>query len=224
MSSASATCTPASSTTTPSSAAACSRCSTSWRLIDGAADPAALAAVVGALQRTGVGGGVGLYVDTDSKNSTRYLVHVTQSGLGLPDESYYRDEQHAAILAAYPAHIAAMFALVLGGTADDHAEPGRADRGTGDQTRRRALGCRQAPRRRPDLQPAHVHRSAGRSARLRLGRLDRRAGHLTGRRRRTGCAPTRLPDGLRRTVVGPRLRRLAGLGALAADPRPGRRT
>ncbi|WP_319436079.1 M13 family metallopeptidase [Mycobacterium sp. RTGN5] len=82
--------------------------------IDAAADPDALATVIGALQRTGVGGGVGLYIDTDSKNSSRYLVHASQSGLGLPDESYYRDEQHAAILAAYPAHIAAMFALVYG--------------------------------------------------------------------------------------------------------------
>ena len=91
-------------------------------VIDAAADPAALAAVLGRLQRTGVGGGVGLYVDTDSKDSTRYLVHLTQSGLGLPDESYYRDEQHAAILGAYPAHIAAMFALVYGGTPDGHAE------------------------------------------------------------------------------------------------------
>ncbi|MFN8032508.1 MAG: M13 family metallopeptidase [Mycobacterium sp.] len=90
--------------------------------IEAAADPAALAAVIGALQRSGVGGGVGVYVDTDSKNSTRYLVHVTQSGLGLPDESYYRDEQHASILGAYPAHIAAMFALVYGGTAVDHTE------------------------------------------------------------------------------------------------------
>jgi putative endopeptidase len=90
--------------------------------IDAAADPAALAAVVGALQRAGVGGSVGVYVDTDSKNSSRYLVHVTQSGLGLPDESYYRDDQHASILGAYPGHIAAMFALVYGGTAADHAE------------------------------------------------------------------------------------------------------
>ncbi|MCI4673849.1 M13 family metallopeptidase [Candidatus Mycolicibacterium alkanivorans] len=90
--------------------------------IDAAADPAALAAVIGALQRFGVGGGVGAYVDTDSKNSSRYLVHFTQSGLGLPDESYYRDEQHASILGAYPGHIAAMFALVYGGTAADHAE------------------------------------------------------------------------------------------------------
>jgi putative endopeptidase len=87
--------------------------------IDAADSPEALAAVVGRLQRTGVGGGVGNYVDTDSKNSTRYLVHLSQSGIGLPDESYYRDEQHAAILAAYPGHIAAMFALVYGG---DHSE------------------------------------------------------------------------------------------------------
>jgi putative endopeptidase len=90
--------------------------------IDTAETADALAAVVGALQRTGVGGGTGVYVDTDSKDSTRYLLHMTQSGLGLPDESYYRDERHAAILAAYPGHIAAMFALVYGGTADDHAE------------------------------------------------------------------------------------------------------
>ena len=90
--------------------------------IAAAADPTALAAVIGVLQRTGVGGGVGLYIDTDSKNSSRYLVHVSQSGLGLPDESYYRDEQHASILGAYPGHIAAMFALVFGGTADEYAE------------------------------------------------------------------------------------------------------
>jgi predicted metalloendopeptidase len=88
-------------------------------MIDEAADPAALAAVIGRLQRTGVGGGVGLYVDTDSKNSTRYLVHLTQSGIGLPDESYYRDDQHAAILAAYPGHIAAMFALVYRGSPEE---------------------------------------------------------------------------------------------------------
>ncbi|MEJ6536890.1 MAG: M13 family metallopeptidase [Mycobacterium sp.] len=91
-------------------------------LIDAAGDPDALARVIGRLQRTGVGGGVGLYVDTDSKDSTRYLVHLSQSGLGLPDESYYRDDQHASILAAYPRHIARMFALVFGGAAGEYAE------------------------------------------------------------------------------------------------------
>jgi putative endopeptidase len=90
--------------------------------IDQAADAGALAAAVGALQRTGVGGGVGIYVDTDSKDSTRYLVHFSQSGLGLPDESYFRDPQHAEVLAAYPGHIARMFSLVYGGGPADHAE------------------------------------------------------------------------------------------------------
>ncbi|BBZ63258.1 peptidase M13 [Mycolicibacterium monacense] len=88
-------------------------------LVDAADSPDALAAVLGGLQRTGVGGGAGVYVDTDSKNSTRYLLHFSQSGIGLPDESYFRDEQHAEILAAYPGHIAAMFALVYGG---DHTQ------------------------------------------------------------------------------------------------------
>ncbi|OBG99573.1 peptidase M13 [Mycobacterium sp. E2699] len=88
-------------------------------LIDDCADPDALAAVLGALQRTGVGGGVAFYVDTDAKNSARYLMHFSQSGIGLPDESYFREERHAAVLAAYPGHIARMFGLVVGG---DHAD------------------------------------------------------------------------------------------------------
>jgi predicted metalloendopeptidase len=88
--------------------------------IDEAADADALAVVIGGLQRAGVGGGTGAYIDTDSKDSTRYLLHLSQSGIGLPDESYYRDEQHAEILAAYPRHIAKMFALVYG----EESQPG----------------------------------------------------------------------------------------------------
>lgn len=90
--------------------------------IDDAADPDALAVAVGALQRAGAGGGVRVYVDTDEKNSTRYLLHANQSGLGLPDESYYRDEQHAELLAGYPDHIARMFARVYGGDPADHGQ------------------------------------------------------------------------------------------------------
>lgn len=87
--------------------------------IAAAPDREALALVLGRLQRTGIGGGTGVYVDTDSKDSTRYLLHMSQSGLGLPDESYYREAGHAEILAAYPAHIARMFTLVHG--EGDHA-------------------------------------------------------------------------------------------------------
>ncbi|TQC49333.1 peptidase M13 [Rhodococcus sp. WS4] len=76
-----------------------------------AADLSALAAVLGRQQRTGVGGAVGHYVDTDAKNSERYLVHFSQSGIGLPDESYYRQDDYTEIRKAYVAHIAKMFAL-----------------------------------------------------------------------------------------------------------------
>ncbi|WP_376767225.1 M13 family metallopeptidase [Gordonia asplenii] len=81
----------------------------------------ALATRIGRLQRHGVGGLLGFYVDTDARNSDRYLVHVMQSGLGLPDESYYREEKHAQTLAAYREHVAAMFALAGIGDAEDAA-------------------------------------------------------------------------------------------------------
>ena len=51
--------------------------------IDRAETPQALAAVLGTLQRTGIGGGTGIYVDTDSKDSTRYLVHLSQSDISF---------------------------------------------------------------------------------------------------------------------------------------------
>ncbi|GGK54406.1 M13 family metallopeptidase [Nocardia camponoti] len=69
------------------------------------------AALLGSLQRTGVRGALGYYVDTDDKNSSRYLVHATQSGLGLPDESYYRQDEFAEIRAAYLEHLTQLFTL-----------------------------------------------------------------------------------------------------------------
>ncbi|WP_345347385.1 M13 family metallopeptidase [Rhodococcus olei] len=79
--------------------------------VDAVADRSELAGLLGRLQRTGVGGAIGNYVDTDAKNSARYLVHLTQSGIGLPDESYYREDSYAEIRDAYLAHIEAMLTL-----------------------------------------------------------------------------------------------------------------
>ena len=76
-----------------------------------AGDLVTLAEVLGSLQRTGIGGAIGQYVDTDAKDSSRYLVHFSQSGIGLPDESYYREDNYAEIREAYVAHIARMFSL-----------------------------------------------------------------------------------------------------------------
>ena len=81
------------------------------REIAAVADTAGLVTLLGRMQRDGVGGLFGVYVDTDARQSDRYLVHLVQSGLGLPDESYYRDENHAAVREAYRTHIAAMLAL-----------------------------------------------------------------------------------------------------------------
>lgn len=86
-------------------------------LIRSATDHDDLVDVLGTLQRAGAVAATGFWVDTDADDPTRYVVHLTQSGLGLPDESYYREEQHAAVLAAYRPHIARM--LLLGGWATD---------------------------------------------------------------------------------------------------------
>ena len=80
-------------------------------------DSSALLALAGRLHRTGVGGAIGLYVDTDARNSSRYLVHLNQSGLGLPDESYYREDAFADTRSAYVEHVARM--LTLTGYAPD---------------------------------------------------------------------------------------------------------
>lgn len=76
-----------------------------------ATDRSALAAVLGRRQREGRASLFGDFISTDAKDSSRYLVHLNQSGLGLPDESYYRDEDSAAIRAAYLEHLQRMAEL-----------------------------------------------------------------------------------------------------------------
>jgi len=76
-----------------------------------APDRSSLATVIGRHQRVGVGGAISHYVDTDAKNSERYLIHFSQSGISLPDESYYREDNYAEIREKYVAHIDKMFTL-----------------------------------------------------------------------------------------------------------------
>ncbi|GAA4397878.1 M13 family metallopeptidase [Tsukamurella soli] len=90
--------------------------------VDGAATPAELVAVLGSLQRTGVPGLLSYYVDTDAKQSDRYLVQLGQGGISLPDESYYRDEQYAPIREQFAAHVARSLALAGVATAGADAE------------------------------------------------------------------------------------------------------
>jgi putative endopeptidase len=71
-----------------------------------------LAGTLGALARYDVGGAFDAYVNTDDRRSDRYIVNVTQGGIGLPDEAYYRDDAFAETRAAYQSHIAAMLGLL----------------------------------------------------------------------------------------------------------------
>lgn len=94
-------------------------------LVRAAADRGELAAALGALQRSGVGGAIAPFVDVDAADPTRYRVHLEQSGLGLPDEAYYTGDSHTAVRAAYPPHIARMLTIagiVDEADADDAAE------------------------------------------------------------------------------------------------------
>ncbi|MEO7745192.1 MAG: M13-type metalloendopeptidase [Actinomycetota bacterium] len=75
---------------------------------------------MGSLQRSGSGGAIALFVNTDDRDSTRYVPYLEQSGLGLPNESYYREETHESLRTSYVAHVAAM--LRLTGWAQDETE------------------------------------------------------------------------------------------------------
>lgn len=51
------------------------------------------------------------YVWTDDRDSTRYQVKIHQGGLGLPDESYYREDRYADVRTAYVEHLTALAEL-----------------------------------------------------------------------------------------------------------------
>ncbi len=65
------------------------------------------------LRKHGSGSMLGYYVGIDSKNSSQYILQLSQGGLGLPDKSFYtpKDERGEHILAEYQKHIAALFVL-----------------------------------------------------------------------------------------------------------------
>ena len=62
-------------------------------------------------ERIGIGSPVAVYVGQDAKNTTEYILTVTQSGLGLPDRDYYLDERFADVRESYGKHLTAMYDL-----------------------------------------------------------------------------------------------------------------
>ncbi len=79
--------------------------------IDALTEVSDIGAFLGWFERRGGGGLFGSYVDSDDRNSDRYLVHATQGGIGLPDESYYREEKFAEIREKYLAYLTRILTL-----------------------------------------------------------------------------------------------------------------
>ncbi|MBO1751631.1 peptidase M13 [Actinotalea sp. BY-33] len=86
--------------------------------VDAVTDREALTRVLGSLQRTGAAGALAFWVDNDAKDPERYVTYLHQDGLGLPDESYYRENQYAEIRDAYRRHVARMIDLAAAGPVD----------------------------------------------------------------------------------------------------------
>ncbi|MBF6522990.1 M13 family metallopeptidase [Nocardia farcinica] len=73
--------------------------------IDAAATKSDLARVAGALHALEVTGPVWLRVEPDRKDSTRHRPYLVQSGLGMPDEAYYREPVHSELRTAYRGYL-----------------------------------------------------------------------------------------------------------------------
>ncbi|MDN5798195.1 MAG: peptidase M13 [Intrasporangium sp.] len=71
----------------------------------------ALVTTLGRLRRAGVGGLVRHFVAPDERSPQDYVVYLDQGGLGLPDESFYREEKYAEIREKYVVHIGRMLGL-----------------------------------------------------------------------------------------------------------------
>ncbi len=88
---------------------------------DAVQTPHDVLALLGRWLRLGVDGLVHPFVDGDHDDPTWPVLYLEQGGLGLPDESYYREPAHAEILADYPGHVGRMLTLVGRADAADAA-------------------------------------------------------------------------------------------------------
>ena len=66
---------------------------------------------LGGFEARGLSGLFYTYVSTDNKDSTKNIVYLGQSGLSLPDEAYYREDEYKQIRQEFLKHIAKMFEL-----------------------------------------------------------------------------------------------------------------
>ena len=90
--------------------------------IDQAQDKAALTRVLGALNPAGGPDLFGLGIYGDPGDPTTNIVHIEQSGLGLPDEAYYREDHYAPIREAYVAMVSRQLTNAQLAASEDEAD------------------------------------------------------------------------------------------------------
>ncbi len=87
--------------------------SESLATVDSMSSPEDIARFFGTAGIYGVPGPIGFYISVDDKNSSRYLTHVIQSGLTLPDRDYYLGDRadYKAAREALKKYIVRLFEL-----------------------------------------------------------------------------------------------------------------
>jgi putative endopeptidase len=80
-------------------------------LVRSVEDLPGLVSALGELELQGVPGVFYAWVDADAKKSDEYVVYLSQGGISLPDESYYREDHFAGVRTAYVAHVERMLEL-----------------------------------------------------------------------------------------------------------------
>ena len=81
-----------------------------------------LAAFLGTQWTRGMSGIFGSFIYADFKDSTTHIAYVSQSGISLPDESYYREAEHESVRTAFITHMTKMFELAGVADANGHAK------------------------------------------------------------------------------------------------------
>jgi putative endopeptidase len=77
--------------------------------------------VMGSLEARGLGGLFYIGVEVDAHDSNRYVMYMSQGGISLPDEAYYREEQYAPIREAFLVHATKMLEMAGVSNAAEHA-------------------------------------------------------------------------------------------------------
>lgn len=77
---------------------------------------------LGSFEARGLGGFFNGWVTADAEDPTVNIAYIYQGGLSLPDEAYYREEQHASLRTELGAHIERIFDLAEIKDSGEHAK------------------------------------------------------------------------------------------------------